>query len=58
MPREFLDHAQAEDGLLHGVMQDVQADQSGIQIPVRGVVRMLEFRLRHSITIDDSIKDE
>jgi hypothetical protein len=41
MPREFLDHSQTKYGFFHGVMQDVQPDQSGIQIAVRGVVRVL-----------------
>src|SRR5258708_2935054 len=33
--RQFLDHAEAENGLLRSVMQDVQADQTGVEIAIR-----------------------
>src|SRR5437016_5136281 len=32
VPRELLDHAETEDGLFDGVVQDVKADESGIQL--------------------------
>src|SRR5581483_10024867 len=51
MSREFLDHAEAEDGPFHSVMENVQADQTGIQIPIRAGIE-IGFRLRHSITKD------
>ena len=50
VPRQFLDHAQPEDRLFDGVMQDVQADQAGVQIAVGGNSFAIGFRFRHSIT--------
>ena len=32
--REFFHHAEAEDGLLDGVMEDVEADQAGIEVAI------------------------
>ena len=43
--RELLDHAETEDGLVNGVMQDVQADQAGVEVVIN-----IGFRFRHSIT--------
>jgi hypothetical protein len=31
---EFLDHAEPEDGLYGGVMQDVQTNQPGVEVAV------------------------
>jgi len=42
---EFLDHAQAENGAFDGVMEDVEADEAGVQVAVIGWIRF-----RHSIT--------
>ena len=48
MAGEFFDHAQSENRLFDGVMQHVEADQSGVEITV-GVLQV-DFRFRHSIT--------
>src|ERR1035441_5566134 len=34
VPRQFLDHAEPENGFFRGVMQDVQPDQAGVEIAV------------------------
>jgi hypothetical protein len=35
MPRQFLDHAEPEDGLLGGMMKDMEPDQPGIEILIQ-----------------------
>jgi hypothetical protein len=32
--RQLLDHPETKDGALHGVVQNVQPDQTGVQIAV------------------------
>jgi len=53
--RELLDHAQAEDGRVRGVMQDVEADQPRVEVAVIRESIMIGLRFRHSITNRDSI---
>jgi len=33
--REFLDHAEAKDGLFDRMMKDMQADQAGVKVAIR-----------------------
>src|SRR5271157_647753 len=55
VPGQLLDHAQAEDGLMRGVMQHVKPDQSRVEVAVIRKNAMIDFRFRHSITNRDSI---
>ena len=41
VPRKFFDHLQTEDRLFTGVIQDVEANKAGIQLPVSGFIGML-----------------
>ncbi len=41
MPPKFLDHRQTEDRLFAGVIQDVKANEAGIQFPMSGFVGLL-----------------
>ena len=54
VPPQFFDHAEPEDGLFDGVMQDVQPNQAGVQIAVGQ--QAIDFRFRHSITMHRSIE--
>src|SRR4029077_19948703 len=46
MTRQLVDHTEAENRLVHSVVQDMQPQQSRVKIPVI----VLELRFRHSIT--------
>ncbi len=41
MAGELFDHAEAEDRFFDGMVQDVEANQAGIEIAVRGRIRIL-----------------
>jgi hypothetical protein len=50
VPRHFFGHAQAEDRLLHGVVEDVEPDKAGIKIAVRYRTEdFIGLRFRQSI---------
>ena len=38
MPPKFFDHLQTEDRLFAGVIQDVESNEAGIQLPVSGFI--------------------
>src|SRR6185312_707649 len=50
MTCKFLDHAESEDGLFDGVMEDMEPDQARVQVAVGGNVSFIRLRFRHSIT--------
>src|ERR1035437_7106162 len=58
VPPQFFDHAEPENGLLRGVMQDVQADQPGVKIAVGRQVLRIGLRFRHTTLCDPSIGTE
>ena len=39
MPAQFLDHSQAINRLLHGMVQDVKPDEAGVQFAMIGLMR-------------------
>jgi hypothetical protein len=47
VPRQLLDHAQSKNRLLAGVVQDVEADEAGVQVAV--VVVRHSKRISHSL---------
>lgn len=46
MPAEFLNHTQAEDGSFTRVVQDVDANQSGVQLLITGFFKFDRICLR------------
>jgi arsenical pump membrane protein len=55
MSRQLFHHAEPKNRLLCGVMQDMQPDQTGIEVPVGKSSERIEFRFRHPITKSDDI---
>src|ERR1035438_4561825 len=53
---QFLHHAEPEGRLFGCVVQHMQADQAGVEIPVLTGGDILEFRFRHAITNTVSIR--
>ena len=49
MPGKLFDHAQSEDWLFGGVVQNMQAYQARVQITIRSKRAMIETRFRHQI---------
>jgi hypothetical protein len=49
VPGELLDHTEAENGFFGGMVEDVEADEAGVEVAV-GVPIMIKLRFRHSST--------
>ena len=55
VPRELLNHAQTEDWPLHRMMKNVEPNEAGVQIAIRGRRIYIWLRFRHRITSDVNI---